>query len=462
MYTAKLVTIKESFSIPGKDRIIAVTLNEIEDTKVIISKDYNLSDKYVYFPKDVRLSLEFCEKNNLLIIKGVDGKKIGGGYFDENCRVRAQKFGGVRSEGIIVPLHFLDYLKDSHGRMLEALKKESPGHTFDRFGSYRICEKYLVKKHNYRASRFDIFLDKLDNSRFYKLVPFLRAVRKNIYLVKKSYQNFRESFNVYSYRKDFPRHADTEALKFHMRSIPAGTRIIVTEKLHGTSGQVGKIVDPSLKPRLKRLFTGKSEYKFQVGTRNVVLKEGGNCSFYKDPFRWNCAEKFKNIEDGELFSKEIVGYATNGRPFMTAQHLNSIKRDISIKGFKDPMIYSYGCEEGECDVYVYKYSKLVNGEMVVQSWEDTVRRCKELGIKTVPQLDDFIYDGSPDNLLKRLAPFMADEKLTTSTIDKRHITEGVVLRFVTDNNEFKVLKHKSFWFGVLEGYIKDSGIEDVN
>ena len=26
MYTAKLVTIKESFTIPGKDRIIAVTL----------------------------------------------------------------------------------------------------------------------------------------------------------------------------------------------------------------------------------------------------------------------------------------------------------------------------------------------------------------------------------------------------------------------------------------------------
>ena len=38
MYTAKLVTIKESFSIPGKDRIIAVTLNEIEDTKVISAK----------------------------------------------------------------------------------------------------------------------------------------------------------------------------------------------------------------------------------------------------------------------------------------------------------------------------------------------------------------------------------------------------------------------------------------
>ena len=462
MYTAKLVTIKESFTIPGKDRIIAVTLNEIEDTKVIISKDYSLTDTYIYFPKDVRLSLEFCQKNNLLIQKDLNGKKIGGGYFDENCRVRAQKFGGVRSEGIIVPLHFLDYLKDSHGRMLEALKKESPGHTFDRFGSYRICEKYLVKKHNYRASRFDIFLDKLDNSRFYKLVPYFRAARKNIYLVKKAYRDFRESFDAYSYRKDFPRHTDTEALKFHMRNIPAGTRIIVTEKLHGTSGQVGKIVDPSLKSRLRRLLTGKSEYKLQVGTRNVVLKEGENCSFYKDAFRWNCAEKFKNIDNGELFSKEIVGYASNGRPLMTEQSLSSIKRDVSTKGFKDPMVYSYGCEEGECDVYVYKYSKLVNGEMVVQSWEDTVRRCKELGVKTVPQLDSFIYDGNPDNLLKRLAPFMADEKLTTSTIDKRHITEGVVLRFVTDNNEFKVLKHKSFWFGVLEGYIKDSGIEDDN
>ena len=462
MYTAKLATIKESFTIPGKDRIIAVTLNEIEDTKVIISKDYSLTDTYIYFPKDVRLSLEFCQKNNLLIQKDLNGKKIGGGYFDENCRVRAQKFGGVRSEGIIVPLHFLDYLKDSHGRMLEALKKESPGHTFDRFGSYRICEKYLVKKHNYRASRFDIFLDKLDNSRFYKLVPYFRAARKNIYIVKKAYRDFRESFDAYSYRKDFPRHTDTEALKFHMRNIPAGTRIIVTEKLHGTSGQVGKIVDPSLKSRLRRLLTGKSEYKLQVGTRNVVLQEGENCAFYKDPFRWKCAEKFKNIEDGELFSKEIVGYDTNGKPLMSPQSLSSIKRDISIKGFKDPMIYSYGCEEGECDVYVYKYSKMINGEMVVQSWEETIRRCKELGIKTVPQLDDFIYDGNPSNLLERLAPWMADEKLTTSTIDNRHITEGVVLRFVTDENSFKVYKHKSFWFFVLEGILKDNGIEDDN
>jgi hypothetical protein len=105
---------------------------------------------------------------------------------------------------------------------------------------------------------------------------------------------------------------------------------------------------------------------------------------------------------------------------------------------------------------------MVNGEMVVQSWEETIRRCKELGIKTVPQLDDFIYDGNPSNLLERLAPWMADEKLTTSTIDNRHITEGVVLRFVTDENSFKVYKHKSFWFFVLEGILKDNGIEDDN
>jgi len=460
MYTAKLVTLKDIFTIPGKDRIVAATMNELGDTKVIISKEYPLTDTYIYFPPDVRLSMEFCEANDLIIRKDSSGKKIGGGYFDDNCRVRAQKFGGVRSEGIVVPLTFLEYLRPQHERVLNNILLESPGYTFDRLGSTKVCEKYTVRRANHRPSKFDVYMDKLDNSRFYRIVPYIRKVRYELLAAKRNIKDFRDSFDPYSYNKFFPRHDDTDALKHHLSQLPINTEVTITEKVHGTSAQTGKVLDPSVKGTLLRYMFGKDVYRFQVSTRNVVLKTGQVCDYYKDAFRWECAKKFENILDGEQFSYEIVGFTNNGRPIMEPQPLSKIKRDVNIKDYSDPMIYTYGCEEGQCDIYVYKYSKMVDGKMQIQTWDETVRRCKELELKTVPELDRFIYDGNVDTLLKRLDKFMANDTLLPSSIDKRHITEGVVLRF--NNEPWNVLKHKSWMFGVLEGFNKDLGIEDVN
>lgn len=50
---------------------------------------------------------------------------------------------------------------------------------------------------------------------------------------------------------------------------------------------------------------------------------------------------------------------------------------------------------------------------------------------------------------------MAVEELTDgpSVLDPTHIREGIVLR-VESNQGIEHIKNKSWWFGVLEGYIK--------
>jgi len=265
-------------------------------------------------------------------------------------------------------------------------------------------------------------------------------------------------------------HKDTAQLRDNISRIPVGAIITVTEKLHGTSATTAKLKYlPWYKKALNYLnplpfvsfFEG---YKLYIGTRNTVLK--ANKKFM---FRRTIAEKFKNLDPNEQVFYEIVGYKDTGKPIMEPHDLTVLKRDYKIKGFPELMFYNYGCKPGECKEAVYKMSKIVDGIEQVYTWDETIRRCKELGVNTVPELARFEFDGDVEKTLARINSFLANDKCVPSTVDSSHIIEGVCVRVELPSNDildskigtWTVFKHKSFVFGLLEGYNKEKEIVET-
>ena len=450
-----VVTISSIRDMPGKDIIGAASMHQLPGIETIVRKDYSLAEKYVYFPPSVQLSEEFCAFNDLVIKKDSSGKKVGGGYFSDRRRVMVQRFGGVRSEGIIFKLSAFSYIPGA----IKKISNMDLGQEFDFIGSYEICRKYSAKQR--RKTKFEKFIEKVRTTPYiYKLVPILFFLYKKWQNLIDYIEDFKSQIDVYKYNKNFQRHKDTEHLTKFVERIPIGAKIVITEKEHGTSARTAKLPDTSIKGRIKGLF--KNNYLFYVGTRNVVLKSGQHDPFYGEGenFRWKVAEKFKNIEDGEDFSYEIVGYQSSGKPFFE-QPVDRLKKDYkSLKRLNDKMIFSYGCKPGECHESVYKYSKMVNGKLVTQDWDTTVARCKELGLRTVLELDRFTYDGDMNALIKKCNSFLANDDFVPSRRDDSHLTEGICLRI--DGFSWEVYKHKSFLFLVIEGVRQETSDEDEN
>ena len=134
------------------------------------------------------------------------------------------------------------------------------------------------------------------------------------------------------------------------------------------------------------------------------------------------------------------------------------------------MVYSYGCEPGKQDFYVYRMTMTnADGQSIDYSWDDVVKRCNEIGVKHVPEItrfrraelvaknQDLSDDRSFDENIIDLVDIYSKG---SSAIDNTHIKEGVCVRLESGLVP-RIYKHKSFEFKVLEGIVKDSGIVDM-
>lgn len=165
------------------------------------------------------------------------------------------------------------------------------------------------------------------------------------------------------------------------------------------------------------------------------------------------------LHKNEVFYFEIVGTDTEtGSPIMS-QNTDCLK-DRSIKDrFGSVMNYSYGCENGQCDIYVYRITQVnEDGVVVERSWPQVKQRCKELSIKHVPELTSpLVLNGTNREVVPHIVFNLTEDGTDPlpSTLDKRHIREGVVVRWESEHGT-GFLKNKGHAFGILEGYIKDS------
>ena len=398
MYEAIIAPIMNVREHPNADKLKLATVCGFQ---VVVDKSQQEGTIGVFFPCDGKLTHPMLMANNLYH-KHPETLEPMGGFFGVNGRVRAQRFRQEKSEGIWLPLESLAWT----GADLTKLKK---GYTFTSINNHLICKKYV-----------------------------------SVSTQRKMNSNQKQKTSKFP---TFKRHYETPKLRYKLNEISVGDIVSITEKAHGTSGRTARVIK-AIKPRFwHKLFPPRRTYKYVSGSRNLLLKfdEGTHCLTSRQKIH----EHFKDmgIHKGETFYYEIVGY-DNGIPIMGEQPIEDQKLR---KKYGDTMIYSYGCDEAhQFDFYVYRIT-MVNedGDVVEYSDSQLKKRCKDLGIKVVPELMKPFVCEDVDGLMDTC------ESLTlgSSVLDDTHIKEGVVLKNHTTD---KVYKYKSYHFCELEGIQKNN------
>ena len=131
-YKAIVTELKAVRLHPAADRLDIAT---VCGNQVIIGKNHKDGDVGIYFDTDGVLSSLFAFKLNLHRKGELNIDKTKTGMFDDNLRVRAQKFRGEKSEGFWIPLS-----------TVQEVFKNVPteiGIEFDTLDGHLICQKYI-------------------------------------------------------------------------------------------------------------------------------------------------------------------------------------------------------------------------------------------------------------------------------------------------------------------------------
>jgi hypothetical protein len=415
MYNAYITRIKNLRKHSNADRL---QVGECFGNYIIVDLKAQENELGVYFPTDGRLGIEFCEINNLLRKKDENGNNIGGYLEPEKRHVTTLKLRGEKSDGLFMPLTSLEKFCD-----ISTLKE---GDTITTLNRILICEKYIPRGNQTQNSAKD------------------KRKKKGTTI---SYPMFEE-------------HIDTAQLAYNTHQFKEGDICYLTLKMHGTSQRTAyTIKEKSYSSFFHRLFKLpiKRTWEYITGTRRTVLKslDGG---FYGDN---NFRQKYHNyfigkLHKGEEVFYEVVGY-TNGSQSIMPECSNSKTKDKEfIKQFGATTRFTYGCEEGQNDIYVYRMTMTnEDGDVVEYPTELAKLRCEQMGVKFVPIFEKFIFT-TVDDLMARVNSYIEG----ADPIGKTHVREGVVVRI--DNKEkFTAYKHKNFWFKVLEGIIKENDVLDM-
>lgn len=424
MYNAYVTKIKNVKKHSNADRL---NVGECFGNQVIISLETKEGDIGVYFPTDGQLGVKYCEVNNLVRKKDEDGKNIGG-YLDPKKRnVRTMKLRGEVSDGLFMPLSSLASFTD-----IESLKD---GETINTIGGIEICKKYIPE--------------------------IKERTQKNIQDKKN------KTPNKIQY-PTFAEHRDTGQYAYNKHAFSNGDICYITLKMHGTSGRTShalkkeKTYKKGISYLISKIFNNlpyklKENWEYVTGTRRVVLKnfEGG---FYgSNEFRQNHHNSFVGkLQKGETVYYEIVGYQDNDKPIMGTVSNKKTNDKEFIKKYGETTTYSYGCEIGKSDIYIYRMSMTnEDGVEIDYPWDMVKLRAEQMGMKCTPELDRFIYTTEED-LEKRVKK----HEDGVDPIGLTHIREGVIIR-IEGTEKFKAFKQKNTHFKILEGIIKDSGVLDL-
>lgn len=425
MYKAYITELKNVRPHPNADRL---QLGDCFGNTVCVNLDYTEGQLGIYFPTDGQLSIEFAEYNNLLRKKDEAGNNIGG-YMDPNKRnVCAIKLRGEKSDGLFLPLSSLEYT----GANLSTLRA---GDVIDgTLNGHHICQKYIpaVKVAEYNKQKYGSKIPKIKIN----LTPY------------------------------FAEHIDTPQLRFCQDMFKPGDYICLTEKVHGTSSRNANTLTVSYKRSLfDKIFHRKGkeihEYKYVVGTRRTTVNESSGGFYGSNQFRLDWGERFKGkLNPGEEVYGEIAGFTGPNAPIMSRGDNKKTKDKQFIKTYGPTTTFSYGCDEekGENRFFIYRMTYTTPEGMVIEyPWDLVKFRAEQMGFEVVPELERFIYTTQED-FMARIEKYMD----IPSTIDPRHIIEGVVVRALNAPNKFVVAKEKSFNFKVLESIIKvDAEVPDI-
>lgn len=420
---ALICCLKNISPIDGADNIVQANLC---GETIIISKEYKEGQLGLLCDTETILSTEFCKENNLFRHTNLNKDNSKQGYFEDNPRVRPIKLRGIKVSGFWIPIESLNYT----GKNLP-----TEGIQIKEWNEHKICDKYIkpIQRH---------------------------AIYKN------SKKRVQQVLN-------FIEHTDTDQLLRNLFKIRIGTNIIVTSKLHGTSCRVGLL--PCL-PRNKfkafihNFLNRKNPYKFVVGSRHALKHVEGDTvdkksSFYEEDIWTKSAYDnfYGKLIPGETIYYEIVGYLPDGTPIMPSHSNECLKKFLDkneyndlIQKYGDKTVFHYGCQTGKYKIFVYRITLTTeHGESIDLSWKQVKRRCEELGVNHVPEIEQNFIKNEMLQYLYTAEKFWLN--LTEKDCDffPQHINEGICVRIESSRLKPEIFKNKRYIFKVLEGIIKD-------
>ena len=421
MYCGYITTLHNLRKHSNADRLQCV---EVFGQNVIVDLSYYEGQKVVFFPSDGQLSEEFATKNNLVRKKDENGNNIGG-YLDPVKRnITAVRLRGEKSEGLVLPVEvladFTDVLKLENGNQITVLS----GH--------EICKKYIPKRN--------------------------RPPREHSNSQGKHKKKFEKEVVSYPY---FDEHLDTSQLDYSLHAFKEGDIVYLTRNLHGSSQRCSNAIQVTKKrrnPILKKLFRLKDKetktYNLVTGTRRVVLNNFNKDEGYygSNAFRKPYHDFFKDkLPKGMEVFFEVVGWVNESTPIMGRCNNKLVKDKEFEKMYGKETVFTYGCEPGKNDMYVYRMTMTNEDGVVVELPTEEVKMwCERMGCKFVPILDKFLFT-TVEDLNERVNKWLD----VPDEIDSRHVAEGVVAR-IDNRSKFTAYKRKSFTFKCIEGIIKDT------
>jgi len=411
MYQAIIGRLTRVRQHPNADRLQLAT---VFWSQVVVSTEQKEGDLWIYFPPDWRLGERLCQINDLVRRKDEHGNNVWW-MFDVNRKVRCQKFRWEKSEWFWSPIESLSYLWD--------IEREE-GQMIDKIWDEVICEKFFNKATLAAASG--------NKQRKWSLPTF-------------------------------PKHVDTENIKYYRDDIKKWDIITITSKLHWTSARSGNTFVEKKQNRFMRMLWFKDTFvtEFLNWSRNVILADGKQDGFYNSNFRDKAAKLFRDWRKWEIFFYEIVWYEGDWTimPRVDIKSLDKdTQKDLRDAWMPEVMTYHYWCAPWTSEVYVYRIA-MVNedGHMIEYPRNEVKARCNQLGIKHVPELYQDVFKGNVDVLQKRV------NKLHDGpdTIGKTHRREWVVIRVDRANWWTEFYKAKNFIFLSLESAQKDTDAVDT-
>ncbi len=401
-YAATVVTVRSIITLSNCDNVVGVPFFGYQ---AITGKDVSIGELYLLFGPETQLSEEYARLNNLHRHSDRNADDSISGYLEDNRRIRAMKFRGHRSSALLMPLTSLSYLGFSTADFKD-------GDVFDQLDGHEICRKYFVRTPGMSV----------------KQTPKATRVEE----------------------KFFPKHFDTSNYFRNAHLLDDGDIVTVTQKLHGTSVRVGRVLVKtklSWKARVaKRLGVKISEnhYDYVYGSRNVTKdpSDSDQNHFYGSDIYTREGKKLEGLlPAGYVVYGELVGWAEGKTPIQ--------------KG------YTYGVPEGEAHLFVYRVTHLnPEGLAVDLSWDQVKEFCLNVGLKHVPELgrvEHFLFH--PEDYLD--TRFADNEYLPTALplSDPNSVDEGVCIR--REGLVPLVLKAKSPKFLEYETKQLDSEAVDI-
>ncbi|WP_159795731.1 RNA ligase family protein [Puerhibacterium puerhi] len=404
--------------LPNRDRVVGY---KVLGYQSIVQKGaYQAGELVVVFGAGTQVSEDYAWYNDLYRHEHLNGRPGAKGYLEDNRRVKAIKFGGHRSDALVMPLASLAWFAPKGG-LPELVENAKPGLAFDHVNGEEISRKYLL--------------------------PVKRDGRS--LATKQGQKRVRVTTEM------FPEHFDTpNGFRVGDTLFQPGDHVVVTQKLHGTSVRLGRVPvlrDLKWYERLAQRLGVKvqtHEHGVVVGSRRVTKSingeaEAGKQHFYADDL-WTEVTRPMHalIPEGFLVFAEIVGWTPDGAP---------IQKD-----------YTYDVPRGEAHVYVYRVAT-INGEgdVVDLPWRAVERFCEARGWKHVPVLTSGYWHDSRPEIDVLMDERYADMGLPAIPLsDPKLPDEGVVVRADTGFTP-TVAKYKSPAFLRHEDVVLDQGEADV-